>query len=138
MSGKGDDDAAAKAKATIGDEGYVYMYRPSDSRMDDDNMVDFIRAPFDSAGDLQQVPGVGPVTAERMRAVGVTNAYQLLGKFFMLRGDNDLSRQHCERFWAWLDALGTPKGYRSTVVRAIAEKAAAMMPGIYDPSCFAE
>jgi hypothetical protein len=118
------------------------MYNSTDGRMgvdvdvDVDNMATFIRAPFKS--DLQQVPGVGPVTIARLRAAGVTSAYQLLGKFLMLHADADTSRVHCELFWCWLDAIGTPQGDRRTIVTAMAEKAACVIPGIYDPSCFAE
>ena len=54
-------------------------------------MADFIRGTV--TGDVTEVPGIGPAAAKKL-ACGegdekVTNTYQLIGKFLMLKGPDE-------------------------------------------------
>ena len=56
----------------------------------------------------------------------------------MLKGPDDdeekvATREHMEKVWYWLQEKGI-SSHRSGIVRCIAEKMNAMMPGIYDAS----
>lgn len=113
-------------------------YDPKKSRVSDDTLVDFLRAQL--TGDLTEIPGIGPAAVEKL-AEGdadeqVTNSFQLVGKFLLLKGpDVDghkvESVEHMDRFWHWLASRGV-SSYRSGIVNAVAEKMNTMMPGIYD------
>jgi hypothetical protein len=57
-------------------------YDPKRSRVSDDTMMDFVRGQI--TGDLTEVPGIGPKSAEKLGegddSDAVTNTYQLFGK----------------------------------------------------------
>lgn len=120
-------------------------YDPSRSRVSDDKMNEFLRGQL--SGDLQEVPGIGPAAKKKLGegdADGdvITNTFQLVGKFLMLKGPDDGdekvgTREHMEKFWYWLQEKGI-SSHRSGIVRCIAEKMNAMMPGIYDASEYAD
>mmetsp|Transcript_32928 Transcript_32928/g.62921 ORF Transcript_32928/g.62921 Transcript_32928/m.62921 type:complete len:131 (-) Transcript_32928:226-618(-) len=117
-------------------------YDPKRSRVNDDTMMDFIRGSI--TGDITEVPGIGPAAAKKM-AIGenddaITNTYQLIGKFLMLRGpdsvDNKVeSMEHCEKFWYWLQDKGI-SAHRSAIVKAIALKVNGLLPGVYDADLY--
>jgi len=118
-------------------------YDPKRSRVSDDTMADFQRGRL--SGDLSEVPGIGPAAIRKL-GVGendddrVTNTYQLIGKFLMLKGPDDdggkvQSRMHMEKFWYWLQEKEI-SSHRSAIVKAIAEKVNGMMPGIYDATAY--
>eukprot|EP00563_Minutocellus_polymorphus_P005245 CAMPEP_0181041306 /NCGR_PEP_ID=MMETSP1070-20121207/11527_1 /TAXON_ID=265543 /ORGANISM="Minutocellus polymorphus, Strain NH13" /LENGTH=111 /DNA_ID=CAMNT_0023119405 /DNA_START=191 /DNA_END=526 /DNA_ORIENTATION=- len=104
-------------------------------------MADFQRATI--SGDLIEVPGLGPAAIKKMSSSSdddekVTNTFQLVGKFLMLKGPDEdghkvESNEHMQKFWHWLAEKGI-SSHRSAIVLAIAEKMNTMMPGIYDPS----
>jgi hypothetical protein len=82
-----------------------------------------------TTGDLNEVPGIGPKTIEKLAlcddpADCITNTYQLFGKFLMLKGPgtngkNDVEPVvHTEKFWCWLQNRGIAS-YRSAIVRAV-------------------
>lgn len=120
-------------------------YDPRRSRVSDDTMMDFVRGNI--TGDLTEVPGIGPKTAEKLAISAdgddndqITNTYQLFGKFLMLKGpDTDGEKvecmEHCEKFWYWLQSKGVT-AHRSAVVKAVAQKINGIMPGVYDPSLY--
>mmetsp|Transcript_1251 Transcript_1251/g.1446 ORF Transcript_1251/g.1446 Transcript_1251/m.1446 type:complete len:134 (-) Transcript_1251:166-567(-) len=120
-------------------------YDPNRSRVSDDKMNEFLRGQL--TGDLTEIPGIGPAAVRKLRegdADGdiVTNTFQLMGKFLMLKGPDDEdekvgTREHMEKFWYWLQEKGI-SSHRSGIVRCIAEKMNAMMPGIYDASEYAD
>ena len=108
-------------------------------------MMDFIRGSV--TGEITEVPGIGPAAAKKL-ANGenvdekVTNTYQLIGKFLMLKGpdidDNKVeSMEHCEKFWYWLQDKGI-SAHRSAIVKAIALKVNGLLPGVYDPDLYDE
>mmetsp|Transcript_28361 Transcript_28361/g.59156 ORF Transcript_28361/g.59156 Transcript_28361/m.59156 type:complete len:133 (-) Transcript_28361:359-757(-) len=117
-------------------------YDPKRSKVSDDTMADFVRATI--KGDITEVPGIGPAAAKKL-AEGepddqVTNTYQLIGKFLMLKGPDSAdskveSYEHCEKFWFWLAAKGI-SSHRSAIVKAIAQKVNGTMPGVYDASLY--
>jgi hypothetical protein len=117
-------------------------YDPKRSRVNDDTMADFIRSTV--TGDVTEVPGIGPAAAKKL-ACGegdekVTNTYQLIGKFLMLKGpdedDNKVeSMEHCEKFWYWLQDKGI-SAHRSAIVKAVACKVNGLLPGVYDPDLY--
>jgi len=107
--------------------------------------MDFIRGSV--TGEITEVPGIGPAAAKKL-ANGenadekVTNTYQLIGKFLMLKGpdidDNKVeSMEHCEKFWYWLQDKGI-SAHRSAIVKAIALKVNGLLPGVYDPDLYDE
>ena len=90
-------------------------YDPKRSRVSDSTLADFLRAPL--TGDLQEVPGIGKAAEEKLRTGNdydeepITNTYQLIGKFLMLKGPDEdgikvESIEHVEKFWHWLKNRG--------------------------------
>jgi len=117
-------------------------YDPKRSRVNDDTMADFIRGTV--TGDVTEVPGIGPAAAKKLASgegdEKVTNTYQLIGKFLMLKGPDDddnkvESMEHCEKFWYWLQDKGI-SAHRSAIVKAIACKVNGLFPGVYDPDLY--
>lgn len=116
-------------------------YHPKDSYLTDESLITFLRSPV--YGPLTDVPGIGTKMAKQL-AKGdepITNTYQLIGKFLMLKTINRETNEpidcahHCDKFWQWLRAKGVDT-HRSDIVMAIAEKANIMIPGVYDAYCF--
>uniref|UniRef100_A0A7S1ZJR7 Uncharacterized protein n=1 Tax=Trieres chinensis TaxID=1514140 RepID=A0A7S1ZJR7_TRICV len=117
-------------------------YDPRRSRVSEDTLNDFLRGKI--TGEITEVPGIGPAAAKRL-AEGddddrVTNTWQLIGKFMMLKGPDDDEHkvgpgEHMQKFWHWL-AEKEIKSHRSAIVKAIAEKMNQMMPGIYDADAY--
>ena len=64
-------------------------YDPQKSRVAEDTLADFLRAPL--TGDLTEVPGIGKAAVTKLCASdedgdeAVTNTFQLVGKFLMLK-----------------------------------------------------
>ncbi|KAJ0408709.1 hypothetical protein P43SY_001933 [Pythium insidiosum] len=119
-------------------------YDPQKSRVGEDTLADFLRAPL--TGDLTEVPGIGKAAVGKLAAGEdgdrVENTFQLIGKFLMLKQSTDKNEdglidctEHCDAFWYWLKSKGI-QAYRSGIVMAIAEKVNTMLPGIYDAAEF--
>ncbi|KAF1316005.1 hypothetical protein FI667_g15694, partial [Globisporangium splendens] len=119
-------------------------YDPQKSRVAEDTLADFLRAPL--TGDLTEVPGIGPAAVTKLAAGEdsdqVENTFQLIGKFLLLKKNSDENDDglldcaaHCDAFWFWLKSKGIT-AYRSGIVMAIAEKVNTMLPGIYDAAEF--
>ncbi|EQC39404.1 hypothetical protein SDRG_03606 [Saprolegnia diclina VS20] len=119
-------------------------YNPEKSRIAEDTLADFLRAPL--TGVLTEVPGIGPAAAKKLAggddvADQVTNTFQLIGKFLQLKRNDDETDEpidcptHCDAFWHWLKSKGV-SSYRSGIVMAIAEKVNTMVPGVYDACDF--
>lgn len=62
-------------------------YDPQKSRVAEDALADFLRAPL--TGDLTEVPGIGPAAVTKLadgeEGDRVENTFQLIGKFLMLK-----------------------------------------------------
>lgn len=118
-------------------------YDPRRSNVKEEALAEFIRAPI--TGELTEVPGIGPKAAEALASGDdpnekITNTYQLLGKYLMLKGPDDGEHtvscvEHCDKFWAFLQSKGV-NSYRSGIVQCIAEKCNILLPGIYDDTAF--
>jgi hypothetical protein len=119
-------------------------YDPKRSKVSDDTLNDFLRAPL--SGLLSEVPGIGPATIKKLadselaEDEKITNTFQLIGKFMMLKGpDAEGSKvesfEHMEKFWYFLQNRGI-SSHRGAIVRSIAEKMNTMMPGIYDADAY--
>lgn len=104
-------------------------YQAGDSRLKGDRLKDFLRAPIQE--DLRSFPFVGRVSKNMMIKAGVTNTYQLIGKFLELRATGDTPQQHCDKFWHWLEEHGTSAAHRSSLTHAMAEKLNILCPGMF-------
>ena len=109
-------------------------YHPENSKVADSTLSDFIRAPL--SGNIVDVPGIGPSTAEVLAAEGINTSFQLVAKFLSFKDKDVDSLLHCETFYQWLCELNTPKGFRAGIVHALAEKLNINFPGIYDASAY--
>jgi len=117
-------------------------YDPKKSKVSDDRMETWRTEPV--SGQLLDVPGIGPSAVRKLAESDeqITNTYQLFGKYLMLKGpDSDEHTveciEHSEKFWHYLKAVGI-SAHRSAIVKAVAEKAAAFFPGIYDANMYDE
>lgn len=97
-------------------------------------MEDWLRQEVST--DLLKVPGVGPATVKLLKEVGITTTHQLFGKFLSLRDDDVRSIELADRFWFWLNSLGSPPGSRGAVVLAVAEKLNLTFTDLYDGSLY--
>lgn len=116
-------------------------YDPQKSRLAEDKLADFLRAPL--TGDIQEVPGIGEAAMKNLAKEdggsgddAITNTYQLMGKFLLLKSNTDSGemvqcQEHCDAFWHWLKSKGI-NSYRSGIVMAVAEKLNTMIPGVYN------
>ena len=60
-------------------------YKPSATRTSDDTIASFITSELEVS--VTSVPGIGPGNAEKLRGVGISSTYQLLGKFLSFKGE---------------------------------------------------
>lgn len=109
-------------------------YHPDRSRVAPAAMADWLRAPL--SGRLTDVPGIGPATERALQAVEVDTSYALLGQFFCMKRAGVQPVEHLDRFHYWLTSVGVAPGYRAGICAAIAEKAALLVPDIYDPAVY--
>ena len=74
----------------------------------------------EATADLNEVPGVGPATIQKLAAVGVYNSYQLFAKYLSFREDKPgepmSTVTHNDIFWYWLKDAGITS-HRSAIVR---------------------
>lgn len=56
------------------------------------------------SGDLNEVPGIGPVAEDKLAAAGITNTFQLIGKFLTLKEDDDVAK-HMDEFVSYLKSV---------------------------------
>jgi len=115
-------------------------YDPKKSRVSESTMGDWMRSPI--TGALDQVPGVGAAAIKKLAQIDepITNTYQLIGKFLMLKGPDGEGHkvgtvEHADKFWFFLQEVGIT-AHRSAIVKAIAEKVNMLMPGVYEASVF--
>ena len=109
-------------------------FHPERSRVSADTMGEWLRKVI--TGDLLEVPGVGPASVTAFKNNDITTTYQLFGKFLSLKDEGVGSVEHCERFYLWLNSVGTAPGTRGAVVLAVAEKLNMSFTGLYDASMY--
>lgn len=113
-------------------------YDPNRTRVSDDTQAQWLRSPI--KGNVTEVPGIGNATATLLAECedNITTTYQLLGKYLSFKEHNVSTIEHADRFFYWLEYIGTPTGHRSSIVRAIAEKLQLQFPDIYDEYAYVE
>src|SRR4051794_16615122 len=69
----------------------------------------------------------------RFKAAGVSNTYQLIGKFLTLKhnSESQTGQELCGLMFAYLKEVGI-NSYRSGIVTCLAEKLDTMIPGFCD------
>ncbi len=106
----------------------------SKSAANDASVASWIDGPL--SPELELVPGVGSASTDAFREAGVSNAYQLVGYFLMLKNKGSTVQEHMDLFYRWLrfkDEGGVGlKANAHTIARAVAERVNLMCPGIYD------
>jgi hypothetical protein len=103
-------------------------FDPSKSLIDKDVLANFVRAPLQD--DLTTVPGIGPVTADALRAKGIESSFQLVAKFLSYKTPGICAKELCERFYAFIAEVASR--HRNTIVLSVAEKMNVYFPGVYD------
>jgi hypothetical protein len=108
-----------------------------------DRLEEFVQGQI--TGDLTEVPGIGPAAVKLLsqhenQHLRITNTYQLIGQYLMLKGPEDGGEKvdcyaHNDKFWYWLKSRGI-SSHRSGVVQAIARKCNSFMTGLYDPTIY--
>jgi hypothetical protein len=113
-------------------------FDPNRTRVTDDTQAEWLRTII--TGDLREVPGVGNTTIMKLAECSdnITTTYQLLGKFLLLKGQGIGTIEHADRFYYWLELIGTSAGHRSSVVRSVAEKLQLQFPDIYDEEIYSK
>ena len=101
------------------------------SQIKEDAKAEFLVAPWDS--DLEDVPGIGPKTAELLREKGITTLYQLAGVFLTFKAAGVDEDAWCQKMWEYLSSIGCPGGYRAGVIDCLGEKLCLSFPGVYTP-----
>ncbi len=107
-------------------------FEPLATNLSDGTLSAFLKAPI--SGDLQQVPGVGQKTAEKLEAAGVSNTFQLFGKYLSLKAGS--VKQHHSAMYEWLVEIGIST-HRNTIVLALAQRMDVTFPGIFDLKYYA-
>ena len=104
-------------------------YSPNKSQVSDDKLAEFLVG--DLSSNLVSIPGIGESSAKKLHNRGISNSFQLFGKFLCLYStDMNDPQQHYDAFWDWLNGIDI-RAYRSSIVHAIAEKTAIMFPTLY-------
>ena len=104
-------------------------FDPTRSNVCDETLTTWLRSPI--SGDLQDVPGIGPVAVSKMADVGVVNTFQLIGKYLCLKNGTVL--EHQDAMYQWLVDIGI-NASRNNIIVALAEKCDIFMPGSCDIS----
>ena len=78
--------------------------------------------------DLACIPGIGPATQGKLAADGITTTFQLIGKFLSGCNKDASTADVCDTFWAYLESVDAPPGYRSGVTHALLEKVSVLVP----------
>jgi hypothetical protein len=79
-------------------------FDPSKSRVSAAGLGTYLQNPVSE--DVKTIPGIGPASAEKLRAEGFENSYKVMGQFLKLRECDMTSQEHCDAFWAWLTEMG--------------------------------
>lgn len=110
------------------------LYHPQKSRASEQAISDFLLAK--TTGDLLEVPGISPESAEALKRNGVSTTFGLFGKYLMLKEEKVDPIEHAHSFYYWLRSVGTVVGNRASIVHAVSSKMNLTFPGIYDPDAY--
>lgn len=87
---------------------------------------------FKWTDDLEDVPGIGLSSRKILQAYGIENPIQLMGQFLLLKDCDETIQEHCDKMFRWLTHEPEVTELRSTIIRALGQKASTMIPGIYN------
>ena len=91
----------------------------------------FLKSDWNSK--LNDVPGIGPATVEKLNAKGITTLYQLAGVFLTFKSSDVDEDEWCNKFWEYLTSIGVTSGHKAGMIDCLGEKLAVCFPGIYTP-----
>ena len=133
-------------------------FHPEKSQVAPSDLAAFIAS--DLTGELTDIPGVGPKTAELfgrcsiihdsergpIRIDGITSIFGLIGVYLSFKNGKDKDGkprvvgpvEHTQKFYLWLQHVSTNGKFRAGIVRCIAEKVNVSFPGIYDPTAYGD
>lgn len=107
-------------------------YNIKKANIDVDEMVHFLLS-SDEGLDLSKVPGIGPANLFLLYSnAGITNTYQLYGKFLSLKKKDQFSQQLCDEMFRFLMDKVRIHGCGHEIVTALAEKLDTLFPGFCD------
>ena len=90
------------------------------NKLDIDREARFVNSSWEE--ELGHIPNVGPVTQGRLKAVGITTSYQLVGQFLMFREIGDTTQERCTRMCSFLVDQGVAPGLTHAITLALAKK----------------
>lgn len=101
------------------------------AQIKEDEKAEFLVASWDS--DLEDAPGIGPRTADKLRAKGITTLFQLAGVFLTFKAAGVDEEAWCNKMWMYLSQIGCPGGHRAGLIDCLGEKLCFAFPGLYTP-----
>lgn len=81
---------------------------------------------------------MGEATIKVLAEHDISTTFQLIAKYLSFKDKGVGPVEHADRFYFWLQSIGTPGGHRAGVVHSIAEKMNVTFVGIYDASAYEE
>jgi hypothetical protein len=78
-------------------------------------------------GDLEEIPGIGPSNKAILEKAGVSNTYQLIGKYLSFK-KGDIKEQQ-DAMYEWLLQIKVNRG-RNQIILALSEKCDILMPAM--------
>ena len=116
------------------------MYDAESSRMNEETLAKFLAAPLSNeAGRLEDIPGIGPKTAEclsteseDMVSIPIETPLQLLGWFLSMRAPGMSSEIHLSIFMTYLKNERKISANKHTIAQALHEKCCHLFPGQFD------
>ena len=102
----------------------------------EDDLAFFIMTPI--TGELEEVPGVSSPELDCLNLAGVYNTYQLIARYLDEKRLSERMEEHHTRFLNYLCNTGITPQTSRLIMQSIGEKVSTMIPGLYDPSIFAE
>ena len=104
-------------------------YDREKSRVKDDKLAQFVLDDLEE--DITTVPGVGPKTADQLKAAGVETSFQLIAKFLSFRKEGATEKDVCEDTYQFLAGLGIG-AFRSGITTCLLEKCKTLFPGLFE------
>ena len=111
-------------------------FNPLNSVVNEDQFTAWMNREVTS--NLEDVPGIGPKSKEKLKEIGITTTHQLFAMFLSMKSDNITTIQHGDAFYQWLCDSNIQSVRRAGVVRCIGSKLDLFFPGLYDDTDFDE
>jgi hypothetical protein len=104
-------------------------FTPESSRMSESSRSKWSSSPITFS--LKQVPGIGDVNADLLKACGIESTPQLLAFFLAMRQPKQTPREHLEQFYEYLKETAKLRGNLHTIVDAMRVKFEMYMPELF-------